>query len=140
MYNGASQARLKRRTSHAPNLMLLMSKIYCSCSLLVPVRQRVKLCRLFFFFSVFSVFSYLLLCIALDLGTRIRTHALRENFGRVHDIWDSVSSATFCKQKQNKFEFYCLLLFYGSVCPRVTYITHTNCCCQGNFIDKQGPH
>ena len=47
--------------------------------LLVPVRQRVKVCPLFFFFSVFSsfVFSYLLLCIALDLGTKIRAHALR---------------------------------------------------------------
>ena len=28
------------------------------------------------------------------------------------------------------------LLFYGIVCPRVTFITHINCCCQGNFIDK----
>ena len=31
-----------------------------------PIRQRVKVCPPFFFFSVYS---YLLLCIALDLGT-----------------------------------------------------------------------
>ena len=44
-------------------------------------RNELRFALCFSFFSVFSsVFLYLLLCIALDLGTRIRTDTLRENF------------------------------------------------------------
>ena len=44
---------------------------------LCRIRQRIKVCPLFFFLSVFL---YLLLCIALDLGKSMHTHALQENF------------------------------------------------------------
>ena len=41
------------------------------------IRNKLKICPPV---SFFSVFSYLLLCIALDLGRSMHTHALQEHF------------------------------------------------------------
>ena len=69
-------------------------------------------CALRFF--LFFVFSYLLLCIALDLGTRICTHALREHFEPTI-LRFGVIRRRFASGSETNFSFFCLLLFYVSV-------------------------
>ena len=72
------------------------------------IQQRGKLCPPFFFSPCFRAYF---LCIALDLGTKIHTHALRENVEpTIVEI--RCDRHRFASKSETNLVFICLSLFY----------------------------